>query len=99
MLRDGTLCQTCCSLYQCLNRADVFANMVHAWTEYSTFDFYHVLIAVQCGVDANGVFVHQLELAHVKLADAENRILVASLAVNADSLCISITCKTASIAE
>ena len=71
MLRDGIFGNTCCSLYQCLDSIDFATYLIHARTEYCTTNFYHILITVQCGVDADTVFIHQLKLAHIEFANAE----------------------------
>ena len=99
MLRDGSLGQSGCSLNQRFDGADVATNLIHAWTEHGAFDLHHVLIAVQRRVNADGVFVHQFELAHVEFAHTEYGVPIACLTVNADGFGIGIAGESASIAE
>ena len=99
MLANGTLGQSGSGLNQGLDAADAAAQLVHAGTEHGTLDLYHVLVAHQRGVDADGVLVHDLERAHVELADAEHRVAVAGLAVDADGLRVGVARESAGIAQ
>ena len=47
MLRDSFLCDASSSLNQCLHAIDFSSYLIHARTEYSTANLYHVLITVQ----------------------------------------------------
>ena len=99
MVGDGSFLQSGSSFDERLHGVDVAAYLVHAGTEDGALDLYHVQITVQGGVDADGVFVHQFELAHVKLADAEYGIAVAGLAVYADGLGVGVAREATGIAE
>ena len=99
MLADSLLCQSACSLNECLDGADVSTGLVHAGTEDGTNNLRHVLIAYDSGIDSDGVLVHQSEIVHIELADVEHRVLCACLAVDADGLSVGIASETAGIAE
>ena len=99
MLTDGILCQSVSSLDKGFDCTDLSAHLIHAWTENSALYLYRILITVQGGVYTDGVFVHQLKVVKVKLADIEHGVHLPCLTMDADSLCIGIACETSGIAK
>ena len=99
MLRDGTFGKSCGSLYQCLDGIDFATDLIHARTEHGTTNLNHVLIAVQGGVNADAVLIHQLERAHVEFANAEYGVACTCLTIHADGFGIGVASETASIAQ
>ena len=99
MLADGILCQSVGGLNEGLDRTDLSTHLIHARTENTTSHLDHVLVAVQRGINTDGVFVHQLKVVEVELADIEYGVHLSGLTVNADGFCIGIACKTTGIPE
>ena len=99
VVADCVLRQAVSSLHKGLYGSNLSAYLIHARTEDCTLNLHHVLIAVQGGVYADGVLVHELEVAHVKLTNTEHRILLSCLAVDADGLCIGVTCESSGISH
>ena len=73
------------------------ANLVHARTEYGTFDFHHIRITGNDGIDADRVVVGHTERGHIKLVDVIDRILCSWFSNHADWLAIGISGKTSGI--
>ena len=99
VLADGLFRQTASCLNQVLYCADVSAYLIHTRAEYGSDDLHHVLVAHNGGVDGDGVFVHDLEVVHVELADVKHRVLGTGLAVYTDGLCESIAREASGITQ
>ena len=91
--------ESLCMFYESANAVDLFAQVVHAGTEYGSLDFYGIGITWQDRVYANRVAISYTEVGVIEFFYVEYRILSACLTIHANGLGIGISCKTTGILE
>ena len=97
VVADSILSQSVGSFHKGFHRCDLSSHLIHARTENGSLNLYHVLIAVQGRVNAYRVFVHEFEIVHVELSNAEHGVLLSCLTVDANGFGIGIASKSASV--
>ena len=99
MSGKGLFGNTLSVLQQGLDAVDVITNLVHARTEYGTFNLYHIRIAGDDGVDADRVVVGHAERCHVELVDIMYGVLAARLANNTYRLAVGVTRESTGVVD
>ena len=85
--------------YQRTNAVDLFADIVHTRTEYSTLYFYRIGISWQDGINAYRIAISNVETGKVEFVNIEYSIFSSSFSVHTYRFLISITSETAGILE
>ena len=99
MLREGILGQSVGCLNQAADTIGIAVQVKLARTEYGTLNLNHVVVAVQNGLDGDGIAIGHLEVVHFEFVNVVDGIALTGLTHQSDGFLMGIACKSSCIPD